>query len=324
MNLRRQIESLRDTANQLSLSGADVRHCESGIRGPLLVEQSAATASDPSEHFSFARPMMEFAIRGFMRRLLCSGQGVHIVEEPWQTQGFPFAAAEVAHRSAAIGEVQLDGIGHSFIHGDGEAIAQLAQLVATPALGYLSKSIPRKATYGDSRRDPMAALGEWIYMIYDIGLKMEDPSLRRYYRLLMPLGRNNLPDDMITGFEDNANITKLTFGHPHLWDVFWSAASRGELGFGRLGLNLALASRIALDHLLDMKLKYVPPRRPRGTPRQYSAAKDRRLMKDWAEVGGKAGLTRKEFCEKKGIPLKMFVQAQDRCRKQMAAAAQGR
>jgi len=324
MNVRRQIESLRDAANQLSLSDADVRHCESGIRGELVVEQPAATASDPSERFGFVRPMMEFPVRGFMRRLLCGGQGVHVVEEPWRTPGFPFAAAEIGHRSPAIGPFKLEGIGHSFIYGDEGAIAKLAQLVAVPAVMYLSKSATGRARCGDSRCDPMAALGEWVCLIYDIGLKTKDASLRRYYRLLLPLGCGDGPDDMITGFEDDASITRASFGHPRLWAVLWSAATRRDLAFGRLGLDLAVASRIALDHLLDMKLRYVPPGRPRGAPRRHDPAKDRKLIEAWVLARGKAGLSRKEFCAEKGITLSQFVQAQDRHRKQMVAAQRAR
>ena len=200
------------------------------------------------------------------------------------------------------------------------AIVRLAQLVAVPAIGYLSKPAAGRARGRDSRLDPMEALGEWVYMIYDIGLKVKDASLRRYYRLLMPLGRCHRFDDMITGFDGDACITRTTFGHPRLWEVLWSAANRCELAFSKLGLNLAVASRIALDHLLDMKLRYVPPGRPRGAPRHYDPLKDRRLMEDWARVRGKAGLSRKEFCSEKEIKLAKFVQAQDRYRKQRALA----
>ncbi|MFB3893602.1 MAG: hypothetical protein ACE15C_16435 [Phycisphaerae bacterium] len=324
MNVRRQIESLREAANQLTLSGADVRHCESGIRGELIVRQAAGTARDPLERFDFARPMMEFALRGFMRRLLCGGQDAHIVEEPWRTPGFPFAAVDVGRQPAGRGRAQLDGIGHSFIYGDQEAIGRLAQLVAAPAVGYLSKSPGGRARYRDSRRDPMSALGEWVYIIYDIGRKTGDCSLRPYYRLVMPLGANNHPDDVITGFEDDASLTKGEFRHPRLWDIIWSAGARRELGFGRLGLNLVVASRIALDHLLDMKLKYEPPPRSHGAPRQYSTTQDRKLMEEWAQKRGKAGLTRKEFCEGKMITVGQFIQAQDRQRKQRALTSQSR
>jgi len=168
----------------------------------------------------------------------------------------------------------------------------------------------------------MAALGEWVYMVYDVGIKAGDAELRRYYRLLMPLGRGDRPDDMVTGFEQGATITRAEFGHPRLWGVFWGAAIRQDLAFGRLGLNLVVASRVALDHLLDMKLRYLPPGRPRGAVRRYDPAKDRKLMKAWAIARGKAGLSRKEFCKKKGIALRAFVRAQDRHRKQMVAAAE--
>ena len=60
--------------------------------------------------------------------------------------------------------------------------------------------------------------------------------------------------------------------------------------------------------------------RRRGAPCRRNPAQDRRLMEEWAQVRGKAGMTRKEFCTAKGIPLRSFIQAQDRFRKQTAQA----
>jgi len=324
MNLRRQIESLRNAANELSLSGAEVKHCESGVRGRLLV-RAAEPVEAPCERWDFARPLLEGAIKGFMRRLLCGNAAVEVVEEPWRTSGFPFAAAEATRRGTARKlEARLEGIGHSFIYGDRGAIAQLAQSVAVPAVGYLTRAASDATRCDDLRLDPMVALGEWVYMVYDIGMKTGDACLRRNFRFLMPVGRGNSPDDIISGFEGNASIDESSFGHPRLWKVLWSAAGRRDVAYGRLGLNLAVASRIALDHLLDMKLRYVPPTKMRGAPRQHDPAKDRKIMQEWAQARGKAGLTRKEFCDKKGITMLMFVQAQDRHRKQIAAASMAR
>ncbi|MGC9455232.1 MAG: hypothetical protein ACP5HU_10260 [Phycisphaerae bacterium] len=63
------------------------------------------------------------------------------------------------------------------------------------------------------------------------------------------------------------------------------------------------------------------PRRKRGAPRRANPLEDRRLMEQWAQVRGKAGMTRKEFCKLKGITLQAFIRAQDRHRKQRALAA---
>ena len=44
-------------------------------------------------------------------------------------------------------------------------------------------------------------------------------------------------------------------------------------------------------------------------------------MAEWAQVRGKAGMTRKEFCAMKRISLRSFIRAQDRFRKQSAERA---
>jgi len=62
-------------------------------------------------------------------------------------------------------------------------------------------------------------------------------------------------------------------------------------------------------------------RRKRGAPRRHDPVKDRRLMEEWAQVRGKAGMTRKEFCALKRISLQKFVQAQDRLRKRSTEKA---
>ena len=63
------------------------------------------------------------------------------------------------------------------------------------------------------------------------------------------------------------------------------------------------------------------PRRRRGARRRHDPDRDRRLMVEWTQVRGKAGMTRKEFCALKGITLRTFIQTQDRFRKQSAAQA---
>jgi len=321
MNLKRQIESLRDTANRLSLDGAHAWHCESGVRGALIVERPASTPRDPSERFDFARPMMEHATKAFMRRLLCGDSETYVVEEPWRAAGFPFVLAEPTHRLRSASAVRLEGIGHSFIYGDGETIAQLAQLVAVPAVRLLSACTAGRSYARRRRLDPEEALGEWVYMIYDVGAKVKDDGLQRYCRFLVPLPRHAQFDDTLAGFDGNALITRADLGHPRLWEVFWSAAGRRELALSRLGLSLVVASRIALDHLLDMKLRYVPTTaKPRGAPRRHDPARDQQLMENWDRVRGKGGLSRQEFCDEKGITLADFVKTQDRHRKQSMAA----
>lgn len=62
-------------------------------------------------------------------------------------------------------------------------------------------------------------------------------------------------------------------------------------------------------------------RRRRGARRRHDPDRDRRLMDEWAQVRGKAGMTRKEYCALKGISLRTFIQTQDRFRKQSAERA---
>ncbi len=64
-----------------------------------------------------------------------------------------------------------------------------------------------------------------------------------------------------------------------------------------------------------------PSGRKRGHPPSQAPGRDHRLMEEWAQVRGKAGTTRKEFCAAKGISLQAFIQAQDRFRKQTAQSA---
>jgi hypothetical protein len=79
-------------------------------------------------------------------------------------------------------------------------------------------------------------------------------------------------------------------------------------------VKLLSAIRIAPVHAAVDGL----PRRRRGHPRRQDPAQDRRLMEEWHQVRGRAGMTRKEFCRLKAISFKDFVQAQDRFRKRVA------
>jgi hypothetical protein len=79
-------------------------------------------------------------------------------------------------------------------------------------------------------------------------------------------------------------------------------------------IKLLSAIRIASGHVTDGGI----PRRRRGHPRRQDPAQDRRLMDEWHQVRGRAGMTRKEFCRLKGISFKDFIRAQDRFRKRAA------
>ena len=271
MDVKRQIIGLRDTAMQLSLGSGHVWHAESGVRGDsIIVETCPANHAQTGEgaplttsqrdllreRHDFRHAMHERAFRGFMRRFLCEpGEPNVVIEEPWRTFGFSFQAA-LAGRVAPTREQEetLKGVGHSFIYGDEQTAQRLARLVALPAVRYLS-SVSRHAWLREnSRGDPLVALGDWIYVIYEVGLATGDPNLRRYYRLVTPIPAGAPPADeaVLSGFDSGSLLTRFGFRWPRVWELVWGAAQRGEIGFAKLGTDLALASRIALDHLLEM------------------------------------------------------------------------
>ena len=64
------------------------------------------------------------------------------------------------------------------------------------------------------------------------------------------------------------------------------------------------------------------PRRKRGALRKNNPVKDQKMMDEWSQVRGKAGMTRKEFCTLKEITLRQFTQIQDRVRKRSSEKAQ--
>ena len=274
MNVQRRIIGLRDTAQQLSLAGGCVWHAESGVRGsaiavaPASAQTIQSAADEPisvshgdhlRERYDFHRPLHEWAFKGFMKHFLCTrGQLSDVMCEPWRTFGFPFVATDTGLGQATPEqERRLGGIGHSFIYGDPTAMMQLARLIALPAVRYLSQTFDHGWTRDNSFGDPAVALGDWVYIIYEVGLRTADPALRRYYRFVMPFTAADCPavsDDMLVGFDDGTGIVRSAFRRPRLWKLFWQAALRRELAFSRLGTDLVLASRTALDHLVDADL----------------------------------------------------------------------
>jgi len=273
MNVQRRIIGLRDTAQQLSLAGGCVWHAESGVRGGPIAALPASlqlipAAGDPltmsrgdhlRERHDFHRPMHEWAFKAFMKRFLCThGQLSDVMCDPWRTFGFPFAAVDAGLGQATTEqEKQLGGIGHSFIYGDPAAMGQLARLIALPAVRYLSQTSDHGWTRDNSYGDPTVALGDWIYIIYEVGLRTADPSLRRYYRFVMPITGADCPaisDDLLVGFDDGIGIARSTFRRPRVWELLWQAALQRELAFSRLGTDLVQASLAALNHLVDEDL----------------------------------------------------------------------
>jgi len=272
MDLKQQVKSLRDTAFQLSLTGEGVWHAESGVRGNAITadlgqhgcaSESPSTLAEASQRrdcCDFRRPILERAYREVMRRFLCADdQSSSVVMEPWRTFGFAFAAAGSGCAQPTVKqEEDLDGIGHSFIYGDRPSLERLGRLIAMPAVRYMS-SVSSHGWVRESSWDDMeTALGDWVYIIYEIGLKTRDPNLRRFYRFLVPFDGSVVgsDDDLLVGF-DGYWIHKNDIRQRRIRQIIWQAAERREIAFARLGTDLTLASRIALDYLLDLKMEKV-------------------------------------------------------------------
>lgn len=277
MDIKRQIQSLRDTALHLSFSSGGVWHAEYGVRGSAVREELAGPQITDAEsgvtvpleeddylreRMAFVRPSYEWAFTAFMKRFLCTeGQLTNVIEEPWRTFGFSFAAASVGGMIPTIEqEGQLDGIGHSFVYGDLESMNRLAKLVAVPAVKYISGVSGDPSCLVQLWGSPQDALGKWVYILYEIGLKVGDPNLRRFYRYVAAITGapdDHLHDDLLTGFGDECTIAATEFRHPHVWRLVWASVMHGSLAFAKLGTDLVLASRIALDHLLDLNAEEV-------------------------------------------------------------------
>ncbi|MBN2583218.1 MAG: hypothetical protein JXL80_09120 [Planctomycetes bacterium] len=258
MNLKQQIRSLRDTAFQLSLAGSNVWHAGSGVRGQTITTEPVP--GQPGERADFRRPLLERAYRKFMRKFLCTGDPVpYVAEAPWRTLGFSFAAAgSGCSRPTVQQEGHLEGVGHSFVYGDQESLERLGRLVAMPAVRYLSSISTHGWVREDSWGSPETALGDWVYIIYEIGLKASDPNLRRFYRFITPFAGTALGtgDDVLFGF-DGHGIHRGDVRQQRVWQLLWRSAGKKEVAFARLGTELTLASRIALDYLLGMEMSEV-------------------------------------------------------------------
>jgi len=272
MNLKHQIISLRDSAARLAVDFPSAWHAESGIRGSAIAPPPNAgettvpetdTAFGPSkgdcrrERLDFRKPHLEEDVKAFMKRFLCRrGRLKDVVEEPWRTFGYSFAAASAGTAvPTRKQEETLDGIGHSFVYGDKNALGRLAHLVAFPAVKYLSSVSEHGWACGNSGGDAEMALGDWVYIVYEIGLTTGDPNLRRYYRFVSAIpsrAKGPIRRDLLVGFDGEEGIARPRSRCPRVWFFLWGAAVKGDLAFARLGTELTLASRIALDHLLDM------------------------------------------------------------------------
>ena len=266
MDIKKQFQSLRDTALQLSTVGDGAWHAEYGVRGNIIRDQVDSGGNDsssdhaemprPGERYEYRRPLIEGAYRRFMERFLClDGPQSYVIQQPLRTFGFSFAAASVGCSTPTESqENDLSGIGHSFIYGDKLAIERLARLVAAPAMRYLSSVSADGWVRKNSLDDAQESLGDWVYLIYEIGMEIGDPNLRRFYRLLTSFAGNipGMGQDPIIGFEGH-HICKDDIRQKRVREMIWASVAKKEIAFARLGTELTLASRIVLDHVLATK-----------------------------------------------------------------------
>lgn len=241
MNRKHQLQAIRDTAFELCLAEGDAWHMETGIR----------SEGESVDHENLAGTgFSEDAFRDFAREYLCD-EGC-VVCTPARTYGFAFDAAAAPNASTTETEQMLKGVGHSFISGNQDAIERLANLVATPAMQYLAELSRDAWVRGDSLSDPMDTLGDWVYVVYEVGLITQDPNLRRFYRLLLPIdgAAVDCEGDVLTSF-DGRYLPRADVQKDGVSDVVWTLAQKHRFGVARLGTELALASRIALDHIIE-------------------------------------------------------------------------
>lgn len=260
MDIKKQIQSLRETALQLSLARDGVWHAEYGVRGNIIRDRSVSGDTGrillSGDRYEYQRPIVEGAYRRFIERFLClDGPQLEVIQQPLRTFGFSFAAAGVGCSTPTESqEKDLAGIGHSLIYGDKASLERLARLVAAPAMRYLASVSADGWVRENSLDDAQEVLGDWVYLIYEIGMATSDPNLRRFYRF-PTLFAGNIPDvgqDPIMGFEGHY-ICKSDIRQKRVREMIWTSVAAREIAFARLGTELALASRIALDHLLARK-----------------------------------------------------------------------
>lgn len=155
------------------------------------------------------------------------------------------------------------------------------------------------------------------------GLGAERGVIRAIVSRLVATGQRDIADRVRSELADLMQ-TAAALDDACLTAPFDSVAVKRLAGTARIEAK-ALAQLLATIQFADPppviacvlgKPTDQSPVRKRGAPRRQDPKSDRQLMDEWQRASGKGGMTRKEFCQSKGIALKTFVRAQDRVRKQ--------
>lgn len=241
MDVKKQIKAIRDIASRLNYGCCDVFHAEGGVRGDLL--------SDIKSNKAGQMPDIEAMESFFSRFLATAGKPEDAICNGYIPGNFNFKTVT----SKGIQQTETRAI--SVVYGNPEQIQKLARLIASPVTKYLREHFNKDCGRKDSYFDMPIAITEWIYIMYEIGSEVDDPNFERCYCLINPFEKEYLPskEDMLSGYSDTVSMTMKSVGDEGLWPILWNAAKRHELAYSKMGTDLFLASRIALDHLLDMK-----------------------------------------------------------------------
>lgn len=239
MGTKKLIESLRKTANNLILNNNEVYHCEGGLRGQIeqLYAMEMPTALSPE------------TVDTLWGKLLSVNNSSEIICKPYQSDGFSFEAAIHPGAITTEHERKLEGIGVSVFTGSLEQMKLLSRLVAAPITKHIRKYTGKDCGRKDSYYDTMTSLTEWVYIIYELGLKCEIPDLRRCYRLISSITLDG--EALLCGYSDTNSVFERQWPDKNQWELLWSAAVNQEIAYSKLGTDLFIASQIALDYLAE-------------------------------------------------------------------------
>ena len=239
MKTKKLIESLRKTANDLILNNNEIYHCEGGLRGQI---EKLYTSETPTS-------LLPETVDAFWEKLLHINDSSEIICTPYQSDGFSFESAIHPGAITTEHERMLEGIGISVFTGYSEQMKLLSRTIAAPVITHIRKYTGKDSGRKDSYYDTMTSLTEWVYIIYELGLKFEIPALRRCYRLISPITLDG--DTFLCGYSDTNPIYDRQWPDKSQWHLLWPAAVNQEIAYSKLGTDLFVASQIALDYLAE-------------------------------------------------------------------------
>ena len=250
MDVKKQIKAIRDSAFQLNHDCNEVFHAEGGIRGEILANCPEFSSKNVTKNDQI---LEADEIESFFSRFLCTaGKPEDAICNGYIPGYFNF---EAATSKVIENNKTTEARTISVVFGDPGQIEKLARLIASPITKYLREHFNKTCGRKDSYFDMPIAITEWIYMMYEIGSEVCDPNFERCYCLINAFDQDYLPDDegdMLSGYSDTIPMTIENLGNKNFWNTFWNAAKRQELAYSKMGTDLFMASRIALDHLLEM------------------------------------------------------------------------